>query len=253
MNYKLFYCLTAIIVFFTTHYNSVLAENINLATIRDLLPLSKELKIAFEKETPFINVNFITGKERELIEQIQLPDSTIDIILLDSKKTIDKLGENNFIAKDSIKSHAKDKLCVVVKKSVLMRPYMLYPRTIVMKAIAVCNPEFTALGRYTEEALMKLDRWKKADLKIVLFDTEEIVSNTVSKGHYDGGIIYCSTAEIDKVNITDTLNPDVYSPIIYASGVNIKNEKDSAAYKFSNFLSSPAGKEIFKKFNLVYK
>lgn len=224
------------------------SEEIIMGTIKDLKPLAQDLKSSFEEDNPNIIINFITGKESELIEIFQSPDTVIDMIFLDNKYTLEELSKQNFINKNSIKELGKDQLCVVVKKSIEMRAFMLYPKTSVMKGLIISNPSITSLGKYTKEALNNLNLWEKAAKKIIFFENNNDIASTVSRGNYDGGIMYCSFAKRSFIQISDYLNPKLHKPIIYSSGINIEADSNSAIYKFNQFLSSPKAKSIFKKY-----
>ncbi|MGD9580766.1 MAG: molybdate ABC transporter substrate-binding protein [Vampirovibrionia bacterium] len=227
-----------------------LCEEITVGTLRDFKPLMEELQKDFTKENTDITINFITDKEDALIEQIQITESPIDLLFLDNAELINHLGQIEVIDKNSIKYIGKDQLCVVVKKSIPMRAFMLYPRTYVMKGLIIANPSQTALGKYTKEALTNLGLYKKSAKKILLLDSNSTIVNIVKTGHYDGGIMYCSYAQNSFVDITDKLNTDIYSKIKYTTGIKKGIKEDSAVYKFNNYLKSNKAKKILQQFHI---
>lgn len=232
--------------------NKASCEEITIGTLRDFKPILEELKTNFEKKNPEITINFIVGKEDEIIDNLQLQESPIDIIFLDNSKLIAHMGNIGVIKKNSIHYLAKDQLCMIVKKSIAMRAYMLYPQTLVMNAVAISNPNNTALGKYTKEALTNLGLYEKASKKLLFFDSNINITSRVASGDYDGGIAYCSFAKRSFVRITDTLNPNIYSKIIYTIGIRNSIKETSGAYKFNDYLKSAESKAILKKFNLSY-
>lgn len=237
---------------FIAFQSTIIAEEVTVGTIRDLRPVVEALKEEFNKQHPEIIITFIFGKEAEIIELLQQTGSVLDVIILDNQQKMNELAEIKFLDKSSLKSLAKEELCVVVKKSTLIRPFMLYPETTVMKGFIISNPAYTASGKYIRESLTELGLWDKASKKILFLDNNNAVASTVSIGHYDGGIMYCSFAKSSFVHITDVLNPKLYSPIVYTSAVKIQTPKKPAAYQFNNFLVSPEGQKVLKKFNLTY-
>src|SRR3989339_404369 len=232
------FTVLVIAIMVMTITNKASCEEITIGTLRDFKPILEELKTNFEKKNPTITINFIVGKEDEIIENLQLQESPIDIIFLDNSKLIAHMGDIGIIKKNSINYLAKDQLCMIVKKSIEMRAYMLYPQTLVMNAVVMSNPNNTALGKYTKEALTNLGLYEKASKKLLFFDSNTNVINRVASGEYDGGIAYCSFAKRSFVKITDKLNPNIYSNIIYTSGVKSSIKEPSAAHIFNNYLKS---------------
>jgi molybdate transport system substrate-binding protein len=231
--------------------NKVLADQITVATIRELVPIISDIKKYYEKEHPEDFINILPFKEEELEKELYQESTIIDIAILDDLTTLEKFADKALITKNTIQKLAGDKLCIIVKKNVVMRPFLLYPETSVTKAIIVSNPYQTALGRYTKEALTKLKLWQKLSKKLVFFENYLTIANTVSRGHYDGGIIYCSAAKHSFVEITDILNPELHHPIIYASGVTTAASKKTSAMRFNRFLNATSSRKVYKEYNLL--
>lgn len=247
MYYKSSRALLSIIIISLISCCSISAEEIKIATIKDLTPVLQEIKNAFEKENPDDFVNVIITKKDEIETILDKTPDNIDIIFIDNLKFLEKLSTKKYIYPESINKIAKDYLCITVKKGTPMRSYMLYPETPVMKGVIVSNPNYTSCGEYTKQYLKKLNLWDKMNKKLVFFETITSITEAVSMGQYDGGITYCSFAKKSSNNISDILNPNYYSPIIYASGINIKQKPESTSYKFNAFLKSKIVKNILNK------
>lgn len=226
----------------------VYAETIIVAAIKDLKTPLEEIKSLFEHKHPKDNIIFIYDNKVNIIDLLKKPKSDIDLIILDNKKSINYLSKAGYLEKSSIKILGKDKLCVVVQKNKIMRPYFLYPKTTILKSIIVGNPSLTSLGEYTKEALINLNLWDKLPDKLVLFETNQQIAENVSRGFSDGGIMYYSIAKRSHVTITDILNPSLYKPIYYVSAS--KNADNIAIKKFNMFLGSKISKKIFNKYNV---
>ena len=240
------------ISFFILLFSSkAIAEEITVGTLKELEDPLKEIKLAYENKYPENNVNFLFAKEKDLIELIKKKESLVDIIILDDLKVVQKVAKEGYINNKTIKKLAKDSLCIVVKKNVIMRPFMLYPKSLIFHDLAAASPDYTALGRYTKEALISLDIFDKIHQKLAYFESNKNIADMVSRGFYDGGIMYCSIAERSFVNITDILNPDIYSSIIYASGIKEFKVYNQQIYYFNEFLVTQEAKSILKKYNLT--
>lgn len=244
---RLFITLLITITIGLLNCSYIKAEEIKVATIKDLVPVTQEIKVAFEKEVPNSFVNIIPLKKDEIGKILKNNPNSIDIVIIDNLKFIQKLKKEALIAPKSFNTLGKDNLCIIVDRGSSLRAYMLYPGTVIMKGVIVSNPNFTSMGEYTKQYLKNLNLWDKMTKKLVFFENNASIIDTISRGHYDGGIVYCSFAKKSSALISDFLNPKYYSPIVYASGVNINIKPESSSYRFNNFLKTKIVKNILKK------
>lgn len=247
---KTVYAFLSIILYLLTVLIPVLPCEIRVGHTYDLRLPMEEIKEAFEKTTPacFVNLLALDSQELKLISKDSYPK--VDVIVWDDFFLVNNLAKIGFINQKTIQKLAYDKLCVVVKKSIAMRPFLLYPRTQIVNGLLVANPGQTALGKYTKEALSRLGLWKKLSSKLILLENNEYISNAVGRGNFDGGIMYCSCAENSFVQITDILNPKLYSGIIYSSAITTKSSSDKDIVEFNRFLMSKKSKTILNKYHL---
>lgn len=246
-----FYRLFLSLILFIILNNKALAVNVSVGSLSDLKKPLEEIKIAYEKDHTNDYVSYTYLPEDEIFKTLKQHPEVLDIIIIDNIKSIDKGVNEGYLKKESVNKLFKDKLCVIVKKSIVMRPFMLYPKTLVTNAVAVGNVDTTSLGKYTKEALTNLSLWKKLNYKLVFFNNNDLLTKAIGRGFYDGGVSYYSFAKNAFVEITDILNPKIYSPIIYASAISTHAKEDEAIEEFNKFLISPPAKKIFKKYHFT--
>lgn len=230
---------------------SVSAEKLTILTVKDLSEPVESLKTSFEETysahqatiiyTIRPNINTFTDKNAPIA----------DVIIIDNYPLLLSLKEKGLIHHETIKKLSRDNLCVIKARSSHMRPFFLYPRIPVPKAVIISSPRDTYLGYYTEQTLKKLNRWTSLSTKLLLVQSSQEVIKMVSKGLYDGGIAYCSTAwKSNVIEVTDTLSPQTHEPIIIASGASKYSRSQEAIKDFTAFLDSSTAKAILKKYNL---
>jgi molybdenum ABC transporter molybdate-binding protein len=240
--------LTTYVLFFTLIPN-VLANEVSVATIKDLIPIVTEIKDTYNKKHPEIYINILNFKQKGLKERLSEKHHNIDIVILDNSSILEEWAEEELLIKGTLKKLGSDSLCVVIKKSSIIRPFMLYPETTVTKAIIAGNPYETALGEYTREALKNLNLLTKLNKKIIYYNTNDEIARQAGSSLNDGGIMYCSFAKRSFVHVTDILNTRLHSPIIYASAIARYKDKNWYVRDFNNFLKSSTAKEIMKKYH----
>lgn len=228
----------------------IYACEIRVGNTYDLKQPLEEIKTEFENTHQGCFVNLLTIDQAELYKISKDNYPRVDVIIWDNYCILQNLAKSGFLNIKTLQKIAQDKLCIVVKKSIVMRPFMLYPQTAVVKGLLIANPRQTSLGKYTKEALSKLGLWQKLPSKLILFDNNEYIANTVRRGNFDGGIMYCSCAQNSFVQITDILNPKLYSGIIYASSITTKSSVDKDIVEFNKFLLSKKVTNILKKYHL---
>lgn len=114
--------------------------------------------------------------------------------------------------------------------------------------IALGEPESVPVGKYSEEALTKLNLLEnfKKDSKIVQGKDVKAVLNYVETGEVDAGIVYLSdTVNSDKVNVVATFDEKDHSPIIYPAAIISNSPSKEASQKFLDYIK--ANPDVFEK------
>lgn len=248
--FKKLFIFSIIIFTLSLTFSKVQAEEIVIGTTHELKPIMESIVTSYQNKHNDTEVLYVIGSKNELQDLIKEPECTIDLLFLDNINIIKKMANDNILNKESISILGTDNLCIIVKKSIAMRAFMLYPQTMATNTVAIGNPGLCSLGKYTKEALKNYKLWEKFSPKLALFQDNDTVISFIKRGQYDGGITYCSFAKRSFVHITDYINPSLHSPIIYTSGVNATRNKECPVYKFNKFLKSQKTRQIMKEYQI---
>ena len=233
-------------IFLTSLLN---AANINIAVAANVSYAIGELKSAFEKQYPDINVAIILGGSGKLTAQIK-NGAPYDILMsanMNYPKALYK--EKLAITKPLI--YAQGSLAILSNKPKDFNKGLNIVQEV--KTIAIANPKTAPYGKATIEALKNAKLYEKVKSKFVF---AESISQTVaySVTAADIGFIAKSalySAKMKKFkegrNYIDVPSK-LYTPI--NQGIVIlkraKNNKDALA--FYNFILGKKAKEIFQRY-----
>jgi molybdate transport system substrate-binding protein len=119
--------------------------------------------------------------------------------------------------------------------------------------MAIGDPATTAIGRYTKQALMELDKkngtklWDNFDSKTIKASNAEYNLYLIAHGENAGMAFYSQAYNNNEVKILDTVAENLHDPIIYQSAV-VAGENMANARAFVTFLQSDTAKKVFKKY-----
>lgn len=222
---------------------------LTISAAASLTEVLTKLKSSFESEHPTIILSFNPGGSGKLAQQIK-QGAPSDVFLSASKKDMDKLQEGNLLLEDTRIDFATNELVLITNKE---QPFNLSsfeeidPATV--DHFAIGEPESVPVGRYTKEALEKLELWEPLQSKLVLSSDVRQVLTHVEMGNADIGIVYASDALIsDKVKVVAAANSEWHDQIVYPGAIIADSRHPEEAKAFLAFLTSEQGKEILKKY-----
>jgi molybdate transport system substrate-binding protein len=121
-----------------------------------------------------------------------------------------------------------------------------------VKKIALADPAAVPVGVYTSRYLATEGLWGKLKSKIVPVLDVRATLASVESANVEAGFVYKTDAAIsNKVKVVYEVPLDNGPKIIYPIAIVRDSKKKDTARDFMNFLLSPAGKAIFKKFGFV--
>src|SRR5699024_6802856 len=114
--------------------------------------------------------------------------------------------------------------------------------------IAVGNNERGAAGKYTEQAVMRLDLWNELEDDIILAKGVPQALTYVETVNADIGIVYESDdVSSDKVMITNEAESDMHDPIIYPGAIVEDSDHKEEAKEFLDYMSTDEAQDILEK------
>ncbi len=224
------------------------STEIVIAAASDLRPAFEELAQKFTTDTN-IAVTFSFGSSGQLREQI-LNGAPFDVFASANSDFVDEV-----IAKE--RGVAVTKTNYAVGRIVLWSatPESLPPSISDLAAttyarIAIANPTHAPYGLAAQQAFISAGIWNEIEKKIVYGENISDTKKIIDSGNASIGIIALSLAIADGrpyVEIPDTL----HKQLLQAAVVTTTGEQQDAAKRWLDFMSSPAGLSVMKKYGFV--
>lgn len=224
----------------------VFAKTILVAAAGNTAYALPEIKKAFNKFYPNINLKFIISSSGKLTAQIQ-NGAPFDVFLSANMKYPNYLYSKH-LAVTKPKIYAKGALVVFsVRKKLKSLNDLINCQT-----IAVANVKTAPYGKAAIEILKNVKLYKKVKDKLVYVETvNQVVSyvkNAVDVGFVAKSTMFAPKMKQYKNNYID-IDSKLYSPI--NQGIVII-KKSPEARKFYNFILSKEAKKIFKRYGYEY-
>ncbi|MBN2717892.1 MAG: molybdate ABC transporter substrate-binding protein [Deltaproteobacteria bacterium] len=174
-----------------------------------------------------------------------------DLFVSANKQWIDFLNEKQLLDKTAIAVAAKNALVVIAPKDAQVAPLHFvadYDIGAGIDHIAVGDPAYVPVGKYTDQVFKNLSWKDKLDGKLILAKDVSSVLNYVALGECQLGVVYRSEALIsDKVKIVADVPEALHAPIVfYVAAVKSASAANSVRRLYESFLND--GQAVFKKY-----
>ena len=187
-----------------------------------------------------------------LARQIQ-EGAPADLFISADEEKMDGLEKKNLILKETRKTLLSNTLVIVTEKDsalALASPKELADMKI--KKIALTEPQTVPAGIYAKKYLKSIGIWNKVIDRVIPTENVRATLAAVEYGNVDAGIVYKTDALISKQTKVIYEVPLAECPkISYPFAVLSHSKQPEAAKKFLNYLASPEGIEVFKKFQFI--
>ena len=200
----------------------------------------------FEKETG-IKVERSYASSGTLARQIA-EGAAPDVFISANRQWIDFLLEKQLLKADSVRKFAANALVVVAPKSEKAPVLSFTPdfdiRAAVKEKIAVGDPAYVPVGKYTDQAFEKLGWKAKLKEKLVLAKDVSAVLRYVELGECDFGVVYRSEAlRSEKVSVVAEIPESLHKPIRFFAA-DLKAQSPAGKQLSAGFVSE-SGMETF--------
>lgn len=220
-----------------------------VAAAADLQFAFTEIGERFEAETGQLVV-FTFGSTGNLTTQIE-NGAPFDILAAANVSFVDRLTEQGLTIPETQQLYAQGRIVLVVNRDsgsqAVSLADLLDPT---ITRIAIANPEHAPYGQAAREALQSAGVWEAIQEKLVLGENIAQTLQFVQTGDAPVGIVALSIADVPEV--TGTLLPaELHEPINQALAVIKATSNGAAARAFVEFVGSPAGREIMKRYGFL--
>ncbi len=224
-------------------------EPLLVAAASDLQFAFAEIGEQFEAETGQ-KVTFTYGSTGNLTTQIE-NGAPFDILAAANVSFVESLTEQGLTIPDTQQLYAQGRIVLVVNRESGVEATsledLLDPA---ITRIAIANPEHAPYGQAAREALQSAGVWAEIEEKVVLGENVSQTLQFVQTGDAPVGIVALSIADVPEV--TGTLLPaELHEPINQALAVIRSTTNEAGARAFIDFVNSPAGRDIMKRYGFL--
>jgi molybdate transport system substrate-binding protein len=229
--------------------NDASVEPLLVAAASDLQFAFGEIGPLFEAETgqPVI---FTFGSTGNLTTQIE-NGAPFDILAAANVAFVDRLTAQGLTISETQQLYAQGRIVLVVNRQAGIRATtlddLLDPA---ITRISIANPEHAPYGMAAREALQSAGVWAAIEDKLVRGENVSQALQFVQTGDAPVGIVALSIAGVPEVTGT-LIDDDLHEPINQALAVIKYTSHEEAARDFVDFVNSPAGREIMRRYGFL--
>lgn len=204
-------------------------------------PVMKEIASAYLEIHPEVELNFTFAASGVLLHQIK-EGAPLDAFVFADLQTLDQAKQSG-IPIGSVHEVARNRLLVVTSSDGASGLSDL-----AVGKVAIGNPKYVPLGRYSRNALMALGLWEVVQDKAVLAGSAAQVREYVIRGEVDGALVYGSDVRVlgESVKVLQDLT-GFAAPVYLAGVLEASAGQTKEAERFVVFLSSETAARLFLK------
>ncbi|MEA5572902.1 molybdate ABC transporter substrate-binding protein [Calothrix sp. UHCC 0171] len=218
------------------------------ASLKDVM---EEINTAYKQSNPGVTIKYNFGASGALLQQIQ-QGAPVDVFISAAKRQVDTLEQSGQLVAGTRGVLAKNRLVLIVPKSVTGVTSFFNLTRDNIKKIAIGEPRSVPAGQYAEQVLQKLGIYNKVKAKFVYANNVRQVLAAVEAGNADAGLVYRTDAKIsDKVKVVVAADEKYHSPIVYPMAVLKRSKNVDAAKNFIQYLSREQSQGILKKYGFL--
>ena len=166
---------------------------------------------------------------------------------------MNELQKKNLLAAGTRKNLVGNQLVLIVPKDskLNLQSFQDLNKDTVQK-FGLGAPETVPAGQYGQEVLKHLGIWDAVKGKAVLGKDVRTLVAYAETGNVEASIVFSTVAAIsEKVKVAAIAPPGSHQPIIFPGAVLAGAKQPKAAEGFLNYLVSPEGMKVFKKYGFT--
>lgn len=219
---------------------------LTVAAASDLTPAFEELGREFESATK-TKVVFVFGSTGMLTRQIE-NGAPFDLFAAANVSYIDELGQQGLIIPDSKAIYARGRITLwTTNESPLRLQGIADLARPEVQRIAIANPDHAPYGLAAKQALQSAGVWDRVQPKLVYGDNIRQTLQYAQTGNVEVAIVALSLS-VQSNGRWSLIPEELHQPIDQGLAVLKTTHNEQAARAFANFITSPQGKAIMKKY-----
>ncbi|MHB8481862.1 MAG: molybdate ABC transporter substrate-binding protein [Nitrospiria bacterium] len=248
---KFFLPILIVFIFLIGFNDSCKAEELTISAAASLTDALREIGKAFMEQHPEHHLYFNFSASGPLTRQIE-QGAPVDIFISASPDEMNELESKNLLMNKTRKDILTNEVVLIVPYG-SDRPVKSFRdlEDPSIKMIAIGDPAFVPCGRYTREILENMGLWEALKSKLIFGEDVRQVLEYVSRGEVDAGVVFATDAVIKpgKVKVAAIAPENIHQRVVYPAAVIKETKNPELAGKFMDFMESPDGFAIFKKYH----
>ena len=234
------------LLFTAACHRSAADSSLTVAAASDLTPAFQELGREFEAATK-TKVVFVFGSTGLLTRQIE-NGAPFDLFAAANVSYVDELDQKGLIIPDSKAIYARGRITLWTTGESPLRLQgiadLVRPE---VQRIAIANPDHAPYGLAAKQALQSAGIWDRVQPKLVYADNIRQTIQYAQTGNVEVAIVALSLSAQSTGRWT-LIPEEMHQPIDQVLAVMKNTKNEPAARAFANFISSPQGKAVMKKY-----
>lgn len=224
-------------------------------------PITELARIYSRKNAITVTASFNSSSEQAW--KIQDGDSA-DIFISSHPYWMAEVKQMGLIDVYSLSNIVRNKLALVISAKSRLNGYPIPEESLGNKIdylnnrtiLVMGNPDNTALGLYTKQAILSVDKnngtgiWKKLEGRTLYSFSAKNNLYLIAHGETAGIAYYSDTHGNNEVKVLEVIDENLHEPIIYQAAV-VAGENMANARQFLKFLLSDEAKIVFKKHGFI--
>lgn len=117
--------------------------------------------------------------------------------------------------------------------------------------IAIANPEHAPYGKAARQALERANVWPAVESRVVYGENVQQTLKFAQTGNAEVAVVALSLAVVTKDGAYTPIDPGLHAPLDQALVSCNRGKAKEAAKKFGEFVSSPEGRAIMKRYGFL--
>lgn len=220
-----------------------------VAAASDLTPAFEEIGRSFEQSTG-IRVVYNFGSTGVLEKQIE-NGAPVDVFAAANIEFIEALERKRLILSDTKALYARGRITLwTVADSKLQIERLQDLARPEVQRVAIANPEHAPYGVAAREALQSAGAWESVQPKCVFGENVRQTLQYAESGNVDVSIVALSLSVQSKGRWT-LIPEELHKPLDQALAVLKRTRREKQARAFAEFINSPQGRPIMRKYGFL--
>jgi molybdate transport system substrate-binding protein len=222
---------------------------ITVAAASDLGPVFEELGRLFEQSSG-TKVVFSFGSTGMLAKQIE-QGAPMDLFAAANVEFIDRLATKGLIIPETKALYARGQITLWTSEKSELKIEKIEDLALPqIKRIAIANPEHAPYGVAARDCMQAAGIWDEIQSKIVFAENIRQTLQFAETGNVDVAIVALSLS-LQSKGRWKLIPQQMYKPIDQSLAVIKSTKHEKEAKEFANFINSPQGRPIMRKFGFI--